>query len=170
MKKIILTNARISKPYGENKPVITVNEAGTFATFGIGVPEPIIENGTVTKTEYLNFKVKVRDPHLVGRVQKMKLSAGSVVNVTGELTVERYTTREGQEVKNQDVFWLESVEYAGIKQSSNEGGAPAKQQTYAPAARPQQPAAAPAPATDWEPMPDSVDFSVDEGSSFPFQF
>ena len=169
MKKVILTNARISKPFGEGKPVINVNEAGTFAYFNIGVAEPIVEAGSVTKTEYINFKVKVRDPHLVGRLQKMKLSAGSTVNVTGELTVERYTARDGQEVKNQDVFWLESIEYAGIKQSSD--AAPAKQGTTAPASRPQPAPTAPAPSTssEWSEMPEMIDFTTDDGS-FPFQF
>ena len=167
MKKIILTNARISKPYGEGKPVINVNEAGTFAHFNIGVAEPVVEAGAVTKTEYLNFKVKVRDPHLVTRIQKMKLAAGSTVNATGELTVERYTTRDGQEVKNQDVFWLESIEYAGIKQSSE--GSPAKQQSPAPAARPQQ-NAAPAPSNEWAELPEMIDYPNDDSDSYPFRF
>lgn len=118
MIKTIITGAVISQGY-DNAPALKFSEKGDAVRFRIGkkVYDPKEETGH----RWINLPVKAFGS-LCGRVKKMKLQAGSYVNLLGRLDEDEWTDKSGEKHSHM-VIVLDEIEYssgAGQKQEREE--------------------------------------------------
>lgn len=106
MLKAIITGAVISQGY-DNAPALKFSEKGDAVRFRIGkkVYDPKEETGH----RWINLPVKVFGS-LCSRVKKMKLQAGSYVNLLGRLDEEEWTDKAGEKHTTM-VLILDDIEY-----------------------------------------------------------
>lgn len=131
MLKAIITGAVISQGY-ENSPALKFSEKGDAVQFRVGkkVYDPKEDGGH----RWVNLRVKAFGP-LCGRLQKMKLQAGSAVNLLGRLDEEEWTDKAGEKHSHM-VIVLDEIEYA-----SGSGPKKERREEPEPAARPAVPQA-----------------------------
>ena len=131
MIKTIITGAVISQGY-DNAPTLKFSEKGDAVRFRIG--KKVYDPKEEDNHRWINLPVKAFGA-LCDRVRKMKLQAGSYVNLLGRLDEDEWTDKEGV-THHTMVIVLDEIEYAS-------GSGPKKERREAsePAARPAAPQA-----------------------------
>ena len=131
MIKTIITGAVISQGY-DNAPALKFSEKGDAVRFRIGkiVYDPKEEDNH----RWINLPVKAFGA-LCDRVRKMKLQAGSYVNLLGRLDEDEWTDKEGV-THHTMVIVLDEIEYV-----SGSGPKKERREEAEPAARPAVPQA-----------------------------
>ena len=125
MIKTIITGAVISQGY-EKSPAFKFSEKGDAVQFRVGktVYDPKEDGGH----RWVNLRVKAFGP-LCGRPQKMKLQAGSAVNLLGRLDEEEWTDKAGEKHSHM-VIVLDEIEHAsGSGQKKEQGQGPEEAST-----------------------------------------
>ncbi|PWM59366.1 MAG: hypothetical protein DBX91_06515 [Subdoligranulum variabile] len=146
MIKAIITGAVISQGY-EKSPALKFSEKGDAVRFRIG--KKVYDPKEEGNQRWVNLPVKAFG-NLCDRIKKMKLQAGSAVNLLGRLDEDEWTDKDG-ESRHTMVIVLDEIEYAsgsGQKKESEQG--PADNGSSAPAEEPKQ--KEPAMFTGFEPF------------------
>ena len=91
MIKTIITGAVISQGY-DNAPTLKFSEKGDAVRFRIG--KKVYDPKEEDNHRWINLPVKAFGA-LCDRVRKMKLQAGSYVNLLGRLDEDEWTDKEG---------------------------------------------------------------------------
>jgi len=121
MIKITVTNAVISKGYGE-KPSLQFSQkdgATTAVRFRIG--QRVFDKEAENNTRWVNMNVKAFGK-LAERIHNMKLDAGSTVNLSGRLDEE--TWDEKGITRRAFVLIVDDIEYAGGNGDRKQGAHP----------------------------------------------
>ena len=146
MIKTIITGAVISQGY-DNAPALKFSEKGDAVRFRIG--KKVYDPKEDDNHRWINLPVKAFGS-LCGRVKKMKLQAGSYVNLLGRLDEDEWTDREGA-THHTMVIVLDEIEYvSGSGQKKEQGQGPEEASIPAPAEEPKQ--EKPAMFTGFEPF------------------
>lgn len=106
MLKAIITGAVISQGY-EKSPAIKFSEKGDAVRFRIG--KKVYDPKEEDNHRWINLPVKAFGS-LCGRVKKMKLQAGSYINLLGRLDEEEWTDKAGEKHTTM-VLILDEIEY-----------------------------------------------------------
>ena len=142
MLKMIITEAVVSKGYN-NDPAIRyfdIENSGQAANFRIG--KRIYDGRAENKHRWLNFTVKAFGD-MCERIKRMKLKAGSYINIVARYDEETWETKDTHETRTGVVLYLDEIEYAssgnGQKtgQASSDGAAPQGGGAPAPQNQPQ---------------------------------
>lgn len=117
MFQVFATNVIIAKGY-EDAPALKFSENGDLVRFRIGkkVYDPKAENDS----RWINMPVKAFGK-VCERVKKMKLGAGSFINLSGRLDEDRWIDEKTGEKRSVMVIILDSVEYAGAGKPKESG-------------------------------------------------
>ena len=121
MIKAIITGAVISQGY-EKSPALKFSEKGDAVRFRIG--KKVYDPKEEGNQRWVNLPVKAFG-NLCDRIKKMKLQAGSAVNLLGRLDEDEWTDKDG-ESRHTMVIVLDEIEYAsgsGQKKESEQGPA-----------------------------------------------
>ena len=146
MIKTIITGAVISQGY-EKSPALKFSEKGDAVRFRIG--EKVYDPKEEGNHRWINLPVKAFG-NLCDRIKKMKLQAGSAVNLLGRLDEDEWTDREGESHHTMVVI-LDEIEYAsGTGQKKEQGHTPTDDVSPAAAEKPKQ--EEPALFTGFEPF------------------
>lgn len=129
MLKVIITGAIISQGY-ENAPALKFSEKGDAVQFRVG--KKVYDPKEDDNHRWVNLRVKAFGS-LCGRLQKMKLQAGSAVNLLGRLDEEEWTDQAGEKHSHM-VIVLDEIEYA-----SGSGQKKERKEELEPVARPAAP-------------------------------
>jgi len=126
MRKIMITDAVISKGYNDN-PALRFNENGDnkFARFRIGVS--VYDKNADKNRRFVNMTVKAFGG-TASRIESMKLNAGKYVNIVGRYDEEFWEDQTTKEKKSAPVLIIDEIEYCSNgsgKQNSDENGTPA---------------------------------------------
>lgn len=108
MIKTFITGAVISQGY-ENAPALKFSEKGDAVRFRIG--HKVYDPNAKDNHRWVNLPVKAFGT-LCDRIRKMKLQAGSYVNLLGRLDEDEWTDRDG-ELHRTMVVILDEIEYSG---------------------------------------------------------
>ena len=134
MIKTIITGAVISQGY-DNAPALKFSEKGDAVRFRIG--EKVYDPKEEGNHRWINLPVKAFG-NLCDRVKKMKLQAGSAVNLLGRLDEDAWTDKGGEPHRTM-VIVLDEIEYAsGTGQKKEQGHTPADEVSPAPAEKTKQ--------------------------------
>ena len=106
MIKTIITGAVISQGY-DNAPALKFAEKGDAVRFRIG--KKVYDPKEDDNHRWINLPVKAFGS-LCGRVKKMKLQAGSYINLLGRLDEEEWTDKAGEKHSTM-VIVLDDIEY-----------------------------------------------------------
>ena len=106
MIKTIITGAVISQGYGKS-PAIKFSEKGDAVRFRIG--KKVYDPKEDDNHRWINLPVKAFGA-LCDRIKKMKLQAGSYINLLGRLDEDEWTDREGA-THHTMVIVLDDFEY-----------------------------------------------------------
>jgi len=148
MNVITFTNVVISKGYEDNPAIrITNSENGSNAFFRVG--EKIYDKRAQDNTRWNNWNVKAFG-YLAERIQKMKLDAGSYVNLTGRIDMDTWDDNGAR--KSAPSIILDQIEFChsngnGKNNGSGTGDSVPAQQNAQGQPMPQQQQASGAPPT-----------------------
>lgn len=106
MIKTIITGAVISQGY-DNAPALKFSEKGDAVRFRIG--KKVYDPKEDDNHRWINLPVKAFGS-LCGRVKKMKLQAGSYINLLGRLDEDEWTDKAGEKHTTM-VLILDDIEY-----------------------------------------------------------
>ena len=129
MIKTFITGAVISQGY-ENAPALKFSEKGDAVRFRIG--HKVYDPNAKDNHRWVNLPVKAFGT-LGDRIRKMKLQAGSYVNLLGRLDEDEWTDRDG-ELHRTMVVILDEIEYSGGQKKE----APKKEEEPAPMEEPEE--------------------------------
>ena len=133
MLKVVGCNVVISKGY-ENKPALNFyGDSIPVVRFRIG--KPIYDKNAEGQKRWINFSVKAFGP-MCEKIQKMKLDAGSWINISGKLDKE--TWDDSGQKREDTVITIEDVEFAytGTQNNVNNQATPTVPTATAPQAVP----------------------------------
>lgn len=131
MIKVFITSARVSAGYNGGEAVTFSGDNNSFAKFRIGVK--IYDKNAEGNNRWLNYNVKAFGP-IAERVGRMKLAAGSHINVVGRFDEDSWTDKETGESRTAPVIYLEEIEYCFLpRETANDSGAPSHNQEQQPA-------------------------------------
>ena len=102
----VLNNVRISKGYN-GAEAISANDTGTVASFKISWS--VFDSREEDNVRWINKNCKCFED-VYSRIRRMKLKAGSVVNIVGSLDEEVYEDKEGR-TRHKDVIIVESISF-----------------------------------------------------------
>ena len=142
MLKVVGCNVVISKGY-ENKPALNFyGDSVPVVRFRIG--KPVYDKNAEGQKRWINFSVKAFGP-MCEKIQKMKLDAGSWINISGKLDKE--TWDDNGQKREDTVITIEDVEfaYSGTQNNVNNQAAPAVPAVATPQAVAPQPYVPPMP-------------------------
>lgn len=118
LSQFSLANVFVQKGYGEEPAVnLRRNDAGevTIATFGVS--GTVFDSKAENNKRYVNFSCKAFGP-AAKRIEKMKLGAGSNVNIGGSLDVETWE-KDGNK-RSRVILVIDAIEYNGAGRKNND--------------------------------------------------
>ena len=118
MIKVIITSARVSAGYNGGEAISFLGDNNSFAKFRIGVK--VYDKNAEGNNRWLNYRVKAFGP-IAERVGRMKLTAGSHINMTGRLDEDSWTDKETGESRTAPVIYLEEIEYCFLPKETASG-------------------------------------------------
>ena len=116
MIKVIITSARVSPGYN-NAAAVQLGQDHQFAKFRIG--NKVYDKNADGNSRWINYTVKAFGP-LVDRVDRMKLTSGSHINLVGRLDEDTWQTENG-ETRTSPVIYLEDIEYCYVPKEPGNG-------------------------------------------------
>jgi single-stranded DNA-binding protein len=123
MLKMLVTNAAISKGFGENPAVrFSENENPAQSSVRFRVGARVYDKRAENNHRYVNINVKAFG-YLVDRAKSMKLDAGTYVNITGRYDEETWEDKTTREPKSAPVLIADEIEFChGGNGNGNSGG------------------------------------------------
>lgn len=111
-------NVFVQKGYGE-EPAVSFrrNDAGEVVIATFGVSGTVFDSKAENNKRYVNFTCKAFGS-AAKRIEKMKLGAGSNVNIAGPIDVETWE-KDGNK-RARAVLVVESIEYNGAGRKNND--------------------------------------------------
>lgn len=153
MLKIIITDASVSKGYEDNPALRFFDgDGGSVSSVFFRIGKRVYDSRCEDNHRWINLNVKAFGD-VCERIRKMKLKAGSFVNIVGRYDEEVREDKDTNETRRYPVVIVEDIEfcYSGSGQKGGKGDAqdaPAPSQPPAPAQNQGQPSAPPPPMPD----------------------
>ena len=109
MLKLIVTDAGVSKGYGEN-PTLRFSGGEGAASVRFRIGKRVYDSRCEGSNRWLNLNVKAFG-EVCERIRKMKLKEGSYVNIIGRYDEESWTDKNTGELRTTPVLIVDEIEY-----------------------------------------------------------
>ena len=109
MLKLIVTDAGVSKGYGEN-PALRFSEGEGAASVRFRIGKRVYDSRCEGNYRWINLNVKAFG-EVCERIRKMKLKEGSYVNIVGRYDEESWTDKKSGELRTTPVLIVDEIEY-----------------------------------------------------------